>query len=104
MEPLTPEQEERLVEVRRLRIEGIQAAKKLRNDDAEAFYRQALRLHEDTLGQDDPGIADSLCALVYEFGRHGRHAEAESLIARSLALLHQKPVPKYRGILGTLDG
>ena len=104
MEPLTPEQEARLADVWRLRMEGTKAAKKMRNDDAEALYWQALRLYEEVLGEDDPGIADSLCALIYEFGCHGRYAEAEPLIDRSLILLRQKPRPEHRGILRTLDG
>jgi len=104
MGPLTPEQEARLAEVRRLRMDGIKAAKALRDEDAEAFYWQALRLHEEVFGEDDPGLMESLGALIYEFGRHGRHAEAEPLIDRSLLLLRQKPRPEHRGILRTLDG
>ncbi len=53
---------------------------------------------------EDPRIAESLGALIYEFGRHSRHAEAEPLIERSLGLLRQKPGPKHRGVLQTLDG
>ena len=103
MKALTPEQEERLAEVWRPRVEGIKAAKKLRNEDPEAFYRQALRLHKDVLDEDNPGIMVSLSALIFEFGRHQRHAEAEPLIGRVFALLRQKPGPKHRGVLQTLD-
>ena len=101
---VTPEQEERLAEVWRLRMEGIKAAKKLQNVEAEAFYWQSLRLHEETLGPEHPGIADSLGALIFELGRQSRHTEAALLIERSLMILRQKPGPEYRGILQTLDG
>ena len=101
---VTPEQEERLKEVWRLRMEGIKAAKKLQNVEAEAFYWQSLRLHEETLGPEHPSIADSLGALIFELGRQSRHTEAALLIERSLMILRQKPGPEYRGILQTLDG
>lgn len=104
MKPLTPEQEARLIEVRRLRIEGIQAAKKLRNGEAEALYHQALRLHEEVLGETNPAVSESLNQLIYFCARYGEQAETEALIERSLALLRQKPGPKHRGILQTLDG
>ena len=100
---LTPEQAAQLAEVRRLRFEGITAAKARWYADAEGFYRQALRLHEEALGEDDPTIMESLGTLIYEFCRRGRHAEAEPLIDRSLALLRQKPRLEHRGILGMLD-
>ena len=68
MKPVTPEQEARLAEVWRLRMEGTQAAEKRQNEDAEAFYWQALCLHEEVLGATSPGIMDSLGALIFEFG------------------------------------
>jgi tetratricopeptide (TPR) repeat protein len=101
---VTPEQEERLAEVWRLRMEGIKAAKRLQNEEAEAFYWQSLRLHEETFGPEHPSLADSLGALAYEFGRHSRHSDAAPLIERAMTLLRQKPGPEYRGILQTLDG
>ena len=73
MESLTPEQQEGLAEVRRLRMEGIKAAKKLRNDDAEALYRQSLQLHEQVLGETHPALSESLGQLVFFCGRHARH-------------------------------
>ncbi len=104
MEAPMPEQEAQLAEVRHLRHEGIKAAKARRDADAGAFYRQALRLHEETLGADDPGLMESLGALLYELCRHGRYADMEPLVDRSLILLRRKPGPEHRGILRTLDG
>lgn len=75
MEPLTPEQQEQIAEVRRLRTEGIKAAKKLQNTLAEAFYRQALRLHEEVLGVDDPSIVESLYQLIFFCVRYGQWTE-----------------------------
>lgn len=101
---LGAEQETQLAEVRRLRLEGIKAAKDLRDADAEAPYWQAFRLHEHVLGAEDPRIAESLDQIIFFCGIHNRRAEAEPLIERSLALLRQKPRPGHRGILRTLDG
>ena len=103
VEELTPEQKARLEEVRRLRYDGIKAAKKLRNDDAEALYWQALRLHERILGMEDSRIAESLNQIIFFYGVQDRRAESEPLIQRSLALLRRKPGPKHRGVLQTLD-
>lgn len=58
-EELTPEQEARLEEVRQLRCDGIKAAKKQQNQEAEILYRQALHLHEQVLGASNPAISDS---------------------------------------------
>jgi len=103
MDPLTPEQEARLAEVRNLRLEGIQSVKRLQDENAEALYWQALRLHEQVLGVEDPRIAESLNQIVFFYGDQDRRAEAEPLIQRSLALLRRKPGPKHRGVLQTLD-
>lgn len=104
MEPLTPEQQERLAEVRRLRYEGIEAAKNQQNDKAETLYRAALNLHEQVLGAANPDISESLGQLIYFCARYGRTAETKALTERALALLRQKPRPEHRGILRTLDG
>ena len=103
-EALTPEQKAGLEEVRRLRFEGIRAAKARRASETEALYWQALHLHEETMGAEHPSIAESLGPLIYEYGRNSRHAEAEPLIERSLTLLRRKPGPEHRGVLQTLDG
>lgn len=104
MEPLTPEPQKRLAEVWRLRMDGIEAAKKLRNDEAEALYRQALRLHEEVLGETNPAISESLDQLIYFCAHRGEQAETEALVERLLALLRQKPRPEHHGVLRTLDG
>ncbi len=103
-EELTPEQEARLEEARRLRYDGIKAAKKQQNQEAEILYRQALHLHEQVLGASNPAIADSLNQLIFFCARSGQNADAKVLIERALALLGQKPGPKYRGILRMLNG
>ena len=103
MEALTPEQESQLAEVRRLRLEGIKAAKDLRDTDTEALYWQALRLHEQVLGAEDPRIAESLDQIIFFCGIHNRCAEAEPLIEQSFALLRRNLGPKKRGVLQTLD-
>ncbi len=103
MEMLTPEQQEQLAKVWRLRMEGIKSAKKLQNDEAEALYWQALRLHEEVLGEENPGIAESLNQLVFFYSTQDRRVEAAVLLQRSLALLRRKPGPEQRRILQTLD-
>ncbi len=102
-EELTPEQEARLEDARRLRYDGIKAAKKQDNQNAETLYRQALHLHEQVLGASNPAISDSLNQLIYFCARSGQDAEAKALIERALALLRQKPKPEHRGILRTLN-
>lgn len=96
-------QEAQLAEVRRLRLEGIKAAKDRREADAEALYWQALRLHEQILGTEDPRVAESLNQIIFFCGIHKSRVEAEPLIQRSLALVRQNPGPKKRSVLQTLD-
>lgn len=100
----TLEEEARLEEARRLRYDGIKAAKKQQNQEAEILYRQALHLHEQVLGASNPAISDSLNQLIYFCARSGQDAEAKALIERALALLRQRPKPQYRDILRTLNG
>lgn len=85
-------------------MEGIKAAKARHNDDAEALYRQALRLHEEVLGAGNPAISESLNQLIFFCNHCGQRAETEALIEHALSLLRQKPGPEHRGILQELDG
>lgn len=102
-EEITQKQKDCLAEVRALRLEGIRLAKELKNTEAEALYWQAFRLHEEVLGSDNPAIAESLNQIIFFYGSQWRRIEAEPLIRRSFALLQQKPGPKHRGVLQTLD-
>ena len=97
------DQTERLAEVRALRTQGILHAKGRRNEQAEAFYWQAFRLHEEILGSNDPAIAESLNQIIFFLGTQWRRTEAAPLIVRSLALLRQQKASKHGGILQTLD-
>ena len=97
------DQNERLAEVRALRMQGIRCAKTLQNEQAEALYRQAFQLHEKVLDPNDPAIAESLNQIIFFLGTQWRRTEAEPLVARSLAFLRRKPRPEHRGILQALD-
>lgn len=96
-------QEKLLAQVRILRMDGIRHAKKSENHQAETFYWQALKLHEQVLGLEDHRITESINQIVFFYGTQWRRSDAEPLIARSLELLRCKPGPKHRGILQTLD-
>jgi hypothetical protein len=97
------DQTDRLAEVRALRTRGIQCAKKLQNEQAEALYWQAFRLHEKVLGPNDPTIAESLNQIIFFYGIQWRRTEVEPLVERSLTLLRQQRASKHKGVLQTLD-
>ncbi len=97
------DQAKRLAEVRALRMQGIECAKKRQHEQAETLYWQAFRLHEEVLGPNDPAIAESLNQIIFFYGTQWRRTGAEPLVERSLALLRQQKASKHGGILQTLD-
>ena len=61
-----------------------------RYEEAEELLRAALRILEETLGRDDPGLAPTLNTLGILRQERGDLAEAESLQRRALSILRKK--------------
>ena len=54
---------------------------------AEALYKRALAIREQTRGKDHPDVAQSLNNLGELYRSNGRYAEAEQLYKRALAIV-----------------
>jgi len=61
-----------------------------RYEEAETLLRAALKILEDTLGQDHPDIAATLNSLGILRQERGDYAEADSFQSRALAILRKK--------------
>ena len=60
--------------------------------EAEPFLQRALLIMENTLGEDDPGVANTLRILALSYNEQKMYAEAEVLYRRALRIRNQSLV------------
>jgi tetratricopeptide (TPR) repeat protein len=71
--------------------------------EAEHFARQALAIHEETLGPADPSVAISLGNLVKALSSAGDYQEAESVARRGLAVVEGALNPEHPDVAACLN-
>jgi tetratricopeptide (TPR) repeat protein len=71
--------------------------------DAEALFKQALRLRQKLLPSDDPVIAASLSSLADLDTRRGRYDEADSFLRRALTIREKGLGSNHPAVAQTLN-
>ncbi|GAC1349359.1 MAG: FxSxx-COOH system tetratricopeptide repeat protein [Ktedonobacteraceae bacterium] len=71
--------------------------------EAKPLYQRALRIYEQALGPDHPGVATSLDSLASVYREQGKYAEAEPLYLRALHIRERVLGPDHPDVASSLN-